>query len=845
MRVIVLFTVIFLLFSCNPSEDLQAGELSVEWKLLENELTPRSSHKAAFILRNHTMKEIEEGWKLYFNTIFVSVSPEVSDDRFQIRHLAGDFFVLEGRGQKTPMIREGEKLEVTYASNNPFLKNSHAPEGLIFQERDGTFQEVSSYEKSALELKELIAVFGSTEVFIPTAEAIYEMNEEVFLLDKEHVPPFLPIPKSWEYLGEPLLIKNAGIGVLGDKAFEKAAKMVTKQIQLGYKPENDRSIKPLQIRIAKKEGIPSEGYHLEIRDRRVLILASDERGAFYGVQSFLALLPPGFWEQPSNEILLPQIEIDDAPDFGYRGLFLDVARNFIPKESIFKILDLMSFYKLNTFHFNLANDEGWRIEIKGLSELTDFGSKRGFSIDESTMLWPFYGSGAATNNGLGSGFYSVADFQEILRYADERMIEVIPEIGVPAHSRAAIRAMEKRYQHWIGKGNEEEANRYRLADPQDSSTYLSAQNFRDNTIAVCRESVYDFYEKVVSEIKSIYDEAGVPLKTWHTGGDEIPSGVWESSPLCDSFLVDQSHSSQHSLEKYFRLRVSEILAKYGLNTAGWEEIGLEEEEGEVVPVKKYATKGWSLYAWNAVPGWGSEDRAYKLANAGYPVVISSSANFYFDLAYNWDPREPGHTWSGVADMYQAWKAVPHKMYLSHDQTIDGKTWPWEEKQIDFEKLTEQGKKNILGVQGQLWTETIRSVEMVEYYLFPKMLGLVERAWNGDPEWSEAAEVKDMLKKRGQEWNIFSNVVGQNELPRLATIFGGVNARVPAPGLKKIAQEIWANVENPGLEIRWTDDGTVPSYKSKLYTEPLSYRPGLRFRAFNKKGKGGHVSMMEE
>jgi hexosaminidase len=168
---------------------------------------------------------------------------------------------------------------------------------------------------------------------------------------------------------------------------------------------------------------------------------------------------------------------------------------------------------LNVFHFNLANDEGWRIEIPGLPELTEFGGRRGFSADESEFLWPYYASGANPNKSpAGSGYYTVADFQEILKYAKDRHIEVIPELGVPAHSRAAILAMEKRYQSYMQAGKQEEALAYRLADPEDRSIYLSVQNFKGNTVCACQESTYAFYEKLVVEIGEMYAAAGVEKK---------------------------------------------------------------------------------------------------------------------------------------------------------------------------------------------------------------------------------------------------------------------------------------------------------------------------------------------
>ncbi|MFC3414889.1 family 20 glycosylhydrolase [Algoriphagus hitonicola] len=844
MRKLNFLFYLLIFFACSSAVEKINGDFQVEWRLDKNQFGTNASHQATFIFQNDSDQTLTSGWKLYFNSVFLDVNARVLDDHFQIRHLAGDFFVLAGNDEESPALKPGQKLEISYTSTTPFFKNSHAPEGLILVKSNGSMTEIRDFKKSELTVDQLDKAVGKQGIIIPTAERIYKKNEIISELPNEEIPPFLPIPKSWKYLGEPLRIKNAGLGVLGDKVFEQAAKTVTQQIQVGYKPENDRSVKPIQIRIAKKESIPAEGYHLEIRDQRVLILASDPKGAFYGVQSFLALMPADFWEKPSNEILLPQIEIDDVPDYAYRGFFLDVARNFIPKESIFKLLDLMAFYKLNKFHFNLANDEGWRIEIPGLPELTDYASKRGVSEDESDMLWPFYGSGASADNKMGTGFYTVEDFKEIIQYADERFIEIIPEIGVPAHSRAAIKAMEKRFEKYKKSGNEEDGLKYRLIDPDDNSVYLSAQNFRDNTICVCQESTYSFYEKVVLEIKKMYESNQIPLKTWHTGGDEVPKGVWTDSPVCDQFLEENPDWPQSELLDYFRSRIEGFLKNEGIQLAGWEEVGLKESQGEIIPNERFANQDWMLYAWNSVPGWGGEDRAYQLANAGYPVIISSSANFYFDLAYDWDPREPGHVWSGVSDVYQAWKTVPRQLYLSHDLTIDGIPWPWEGQKSRFVELTPVGKRNIIGVQGQLWTETIRSVEMMEYYLFPKMLGLVERAWNGDPNWSNLTDRTTQLQKRNEEWNEFSNVLGQKEIPRLEAIFGGVNLRIPTPGLKKVGEEIWANVENPGLEIRWTSDGSIPSQESNLYTEKIPFQEGLKFRAFGPKGSASKVSSLD-
>lgn len=844
-RFLVSFLPMFclLIAACDAQTNKNQG-LSLKWELLENQFETPAHHKARFLIENQTGLPIEPGWKLYFNSVFFDLNAQIENPDVELKHLAGDFFVLTGKG-KDAGIPKGESLSITYQSRNPHLKNHHAPEAPIFSLANGALVSNIQFEVSEMSVWDMRKQAGDSKLPIPTPDRLFEQNEGLSLLPKKDLPPFLPTPKSWKINGETQIVAQAGLAVVGDKAFAESATYLTKKIKEHYNPEILKSEKPIQIRISKREGFPVEGYSLEIRDRRVLILASDERGAFYGVQSFLALQPSDFWKGDSESLLLPQISIEDYPAYSYRGFFLDVARNFQTKEEIFRILDLMALYKLNTFHFNLANDEGWRIEIDALPELTAYGSKRGFSTDEENFQWPFYGSGVSPDKLPGSGFYSQHDFKEILRYAKERNIEVIPEIGFPAHSRAAIKAMEKRYEHYKKDGEIQKAEEYRLIDPDDQSKYLSAQNFRDNTVCVCKESVYHFFETIVMEFKGMYEEVGVPLKVFHTGGDEVPHGVWEESPICKEFLAENKSLKENDLGPYFRSRIGFFLKNEGIQQAGWEEIGQVEQKGEVVPNPNFSDRNWRIYAWNAVAGWGGEDMAYRLANAGYPVVISSSANYYFDLAYDWDPRERGHTWSGVGDMYQSWKTVPGQFFLSHDQTIDGEPWDWEKAKENFEVLTAAGKRNILGIQGQLWTETVKSPDMLEYYVIPKILGLVQRAWEGDPAWSTAVTIEEKKADRQKEWNLFVNQVAQVEVPRLESFQGGYKIRIPAPGLKRVGDQVFANLQLPGLEIRFTSNGQTPSPQDSLYSGPIPYSPNLRFRAFSPDGQGSMVSQLED
>lgn len=829
----VVFLFAFVLISFGGFSQTEA-----RWALDQNQFKNPGFHKATITLTADQDSSISAGWKLYFNTIFISVSSVSKLPDTEIKHLQGDFFVWEGQ---TPEIKKGQSLKLSYRSSGPFLKNSYAPEGLILLHADGRIEEVRQYTREEISDSQLAEMAQNTSLPIPSGEKVYEENQGVSLLDPNDIPPFLPSPKSWKYTGEPLKTQNAGMAVISSSEFREVTKYLLLTLKQGYAPKVNREEPPINIKVQRVDGLDEEAYKLSISGRRVDILASTEKGAFHGVQSFLALMPPNFWTEPSDEFVLPQLQIEDSPAYEYRGFFLDVARNFQTKEQIFKILDLMALYKLNVFHFNLANDEGWRIEIPGLPELTEFSAKRGFSTGESEFLWPYYASGVSPiMDSPGTGFYSVSDFEEILAYAKARFIQVIPEIGVPAHSRAAILAMEKRYKSLAAQGKEEEGLEYRLADQKDQSVYLSAQNFRGNTVCVCQESTFRFYEKVVQEIKNRFESVGLPLTSWHTGGDEVPKGVWSASPICAEFLANHPELKLEDLNDYFRQRVAGILEKYDLNMGGWEEIGQTHSSNEVVPNPKFANQSWTLYAWNAVAGWGGEDMAYRLANAGYPVVICSSANFYFDLAYDWSPDERGHTWSGVVDMYQSWKTVPGKLYLSHDQTIDGDLWDWEQARQKFTTLTDLGKQNIRGVSGQLWTETVKGPEMVEYYLLPKMLGYVERAWVGDPKWSSHEKLDQMRSDREVDWNVFLNVVAQKELPRLETIHGGWNFRLPSPGVAIKNGRVLVNSPLPGLEIRYTDNGTEPIHESPIYREPIQVFEGFnpRFKLFMPSGKSG-------
>src|SRR5712664_4043936 len=266
---------------------------------------------------------------------------------------------------------------------------------------------------------------------------------------------------------------------------------------------------------------------------------------------------------PRTGLVLSTIQVVDAPRFGYRGFMLDVARNFHPKPLVLRTLDLLARYKLNVFHIHLTDDEGWRVEISTLPELTAVGARRGHPPDSDRHLQPAFGSGPAVDRPWGSGFFSHADYVEIVRYAAARHIEVIPEIEMPGHARAAIKAMQHNQQ-------------YRLNDPADRSVYTSVQGYPDNVMNPALESTYGFIERVVGDLAAMHREAGAPLRHIHMGGDEVPAGVWVGSPAVQAYMQAHGVTSVDDLWFVFYGRVEQILKTHGLVPSGWEEIAVRK-----------------------------------------------------------------------------------------------------------------------------------------------------------------------------------------------------------------------------------------------------------------------------
>ena len=581
------------------------------------------------------------------------------------------------------------------------------------------------------------------------------------------------------------------------------------------------------------DGTPDpEGYTLEITGRGVQITGADAAGVLYGIETLRQLIPVDAYRaaaagRPSSSFWLPRAHVADAPLLGYRGLQIDVARHFESKATIEKFLDLMAFLKLNRLHLHLTDDEGWRLQIPGLPELTDFGARRGFDPAEQSMLHQGMGSGSdlapgdgiadkptdetqanlgrrprwqgfeqATLNyvGQGSGAYSPQQFEELLRYAHARHIEVIPEFDFPAHARAAVQAMERRYRR-LADTDAAAASEFRLLDPDDTSVHRSVQGYTDNLVNPCLESTYRFLTKVVTEVRAMYDAAGVPLTMVNLGGDEPPGpNRWQGSPACASGADTAGKDDKHLIDQFFK-RWNDIALGVAPRTAGWEDVLLAGTGTLTLP-------GFVPLPWQNVWGWGREQVAYQWANRGTPVVLAHATNLYMDLAYNKDPDEPGYYWAAFVDERSTFTYQPFDVYANATNDRWGNPFTPDPA---WERLTAAGRGNVLGLEAQLWAENGKRPELREYQAFPKLLGAATRAWDRRTPSPQEMPVA---------WDRFVNTLGQVTFPLLsyyrpvglAGASSGVNYRIPLPGGRIDDGTLRANVRDPGMAIEVSTDG---------------------------------------
>ena len=427
-------------------------------------------------------------------------------------------------------------------------------------------------------------------------------------------------------------------------------------VEEGKKGESNAIILSLNPEL---QGLGKEGYHLTVTQNQVRIEAAQEAGGFYGIQTLLQLLPPEILSPTMTDSIqwrIPCVTIEDQPRFQWRGMHLDVVRHFMPTEFVKKFIDLLAMHKMNTFHWHLTDDQGWRIESKKYPKLTDVGAWR-----KETVIGR--NSGQYDGKRYG-GFYTQDEIREIVEYAKQRYITVIPEIEMPGHSRAALAA----YPELSCTGGPFEVKTNWGVEPE---VYCAGN-----------KEIFEFLQDVLDEVMALF-----PGKYIHLGGDECPKERWKECPKCQARIKAEGLKDEHELQSWFIKRMEKYLNTHGRRLIGWDEI----LEGGLAP--------------NAtVMSWRGEAGGIAAAQSGHDVVMAPNSHTYFDY-YQADPEREPLAIGGFVPLEKvyAYNPVP-------------------------EVLSEIQQDHILGVQAQLWSEYIPTPQQAEYMAYPRACALAEVAW---------------------------------------------------------------------------------------------------------------------
>ena len=418
----------------------------------------------------------------------------------------------------------------------------------------------------------------------------------------------------------------------------------------------------LQINKTRNNEIGDEGYLLDIQASGVKVAANNPSGIFYGLQSLLQLVSLNSTiENKGQEVTVPTVSIVDYPRFAWRGLMLDVSRHFFDKAFIKKFLDQMVEYKYNVFHWHLTDDPGWRIEIKKYPKLTEVGAWR---VPRTGVFYsmPTIKPGEKPTYG---GYYTQEDIKEIVKYAADRFITIVPEIDIPGHSRSLIAA----YPQASCSGKQTTVYAGELGGPEE------------NVLCAGNEANFKMLDDILGEVATLF-----PGEYIHIGGDEVCKDFWEQCPKCQKVMTENGLKDEHELQSYFIKRAEKIVESKGKRLIGWDEI----LEGGLAP--------------NAtVMSWRGMDGGIKAASEGHEVVMTPTDFCYLDYMQG-DPITSGFP--------APWPTLDISKVYSFEPVPNG---------VD--------PKYILGGQGNVWTEMIQEERQVEYMTWPRAMALAEVFWS--------------------------------------------------------------------------------------------------------------------
>jgi hexosaminidase len=785
-----------------------ADQIQIKLGIENNDLSEGCPNDAESCYRARMTLQLPDNMPKNWRIMFSNLSPinHATSNEFNLVHVNGDMHAISA---KTTEIKANTAYDIVFYGNTPLVSESVLFPNYLLIAGDGETSVIASTTEQLREGHQ-VARPQHVEPFTRPEQLLRSNNDKVFIANaserlsrfssrmvedsETHETRIIPKIQMTNWLGDKVVL-SAGIQLpeMSDSLGENFKTAVTQRFSA-----NGLTISPqgLPIKATLKKDATSESYSLLIKTDDIQIEYADSAGLYYAMMSIAQLYD-------AQNKSLPLGAAKDQPSMAFRGLHIDVSRNFRSKKFILQTLDQMSYYKLNKLHLHLADDEGWRLQIASLPELTEVGAFRCFDESEQNCLLPQLagGNGKLDVTKQNSGFYSINDYIEILQYADARQIEVLPSLDMPGHSRAAIVSMNARYQRLMKQEKPDEAAQYFLTELEDKSEYRSIQHYNDNTLNPCLPATYTFIGEVLERLMEMHKSAGVPLQRYHIGADET-AGAWTESPACAALIASNDNLSDvKQLGSFFVEKVAKNVSELGVLPAAWSD-GLSHANSDNLPTNLQSNAWETLYS-------GGHSKVHEMINKGWQVVLSTPDVLYFDFPYEADPIEPGYYWgSRYTDSYQVFQFMPNNLGVHAEIWTDkfGKNYE-APASVDI-----QDNGQVLGIQAQIWGETVRSDAQANYMLFPRLLAVAERAWH-TPQWAESyqngvaysAETTHFdaaqIHAMNADWFSFGHVLSHKAMPQLAK--DGIEPRVPLPG---------AVIKDGMLHIQSGFDGLQLEYK---------------------------------
>ncbi|AOW11415.1 beta-N-acetylhexosaminidase [Flavobacterium gilvum] len=554
-----------------------------------------------------------------------------------------------------------------------------------------------------------------------------------------------------------------------DKEVQKVAlffeNYLNKVSKVKIKNSAAKGSKKICFLIEKNNELGEEGYTINVSPANITVKANTSKGLFYGMQTLVQTLP---LEQGKNWVQIPAMEIKDYPRFQWRGVMLDVCRYFFTVDMMKQYIDLMASYKMNVLHWHLTEDQGWRIEIKKYPRLTEIGSVR-----NGTIISRYPGKG--NTNVPVAGFYTQEQVKELVKYASDRAITIIPEIEMPGHSSAAIAAYPElscfpkertKFRDTVFSLK----SRKELAEGRVKFVQETWGVFED--VYAPTEYTFKFLEDVLDEVMPLF-----PSKYIHIGGDECPKEAWKRSEFCQNLIKEKGLKDEHGLQSYFISRMEKYINSKGKSIIGWDEI----LEGGLAP--------------NAtVMSWRGEKGGIDAAKLNHDVIMTPGDPCYLNRPQGDPEVEPVGGW-GVSTLKNVYAYEPIPSELNAEEA-----------------------KHVLGSQANFWTEYIPTFEHLQYMTLPRLLAISEVMWSPKEkrDWKEfrqrlnpyfkSFEVKGLKYSKGDFRTLISTATKNNVL------------------------SIVLDTENPDAVIYYTTDGSIPTTSSLKYEKPISIDKSMTIKA---------------